>query len=230
MSKFLPYTLLFSVVVVLLGACSESVNDEQKDLESTRTEEKSRYAHLLKQFKPIDVEIVHVFFESDHEKFKGVKLDSTDSKLLPIDTRDMDYVMDYGVYACFRFDLDSNHVGLIVRTPSIYESSSIDLFIWDKQKDHITYGFQLAQSVGDAGVASLKTSWLIQRGKGNYLTLIYDQEFEQDLEDTTGNSDLYWDFYYHLRWKNNVFDTISTDKKLLRFKYRKLLDEFDAKN
>ncbi len=220
MNKLFVSSMLI-LLVGYLNSCAEST----KKNEVNHPEEESRYAHLLSQFEPIQPKSLHIYSSPDYGRFKGKKLNSADCKLLPIDTRDMNYIMDYGVYACYKFRLDSNHVGLIIRTPSMYESSSIDMFVWDIGNDKISYAFQLAQSTGDAGVYSMKTALLEKLGE-DYLTFIYDHESEADDEDTTGLSDLHWDFYYHLRWKNERFDTVSTDAKLLSFRYRKFLKKY----
>jgi hypothetical protein len=100
-----------------------------------------------------------------HFVFHGTKIDSTEIAVLPSKMRDV-YRYDRDFYGCYKFSIDSVRIGLIIRTPSEYVTSSIKLFILDNSKNMILDSYvELAESIGDAGYSMTKTSRIFKQGK-----------------------------------------------------------------
>jgi hypothetical protein len=165
--------MLFTLAVVSLTACGEEASNKQTP-ETVTTP--SRYTNLISKYKPITFDTLQVFsayeINSETNKFKGTKLDSTDFKLLPAGMRTESFD-DF--YACFQFPLDGTHIALITRTPSFYDVTSLKLLVYDKSRDTISRITELAENVGDGGAQTVKTSWLFKEGQ-QYVSLIFVEE------------------------------------------------------
>lgn len=124
-------------------------------------------------------------------------------------------------YACYKFDLDNNTIGLITRTPSEYESSSIKLFAYHKKTNTMTFETELAENWGDAGDALNKSSWLFRAHGSGWLGIIEQFNYSEDLEDTTVPISETYD-YYHFKWNGSKIDTTSTDSSALVEIFKKM--------
>ncbi|MFX7198022.1 hypothetical protein ABTI40_19625, partial [Acinetobacter baumannii] len=63
--------------------------------------------------------------EVKNYKYKGTQLDSNDAVLFPAEISKRHFSDPPGLFACFRFKIDSFKTGLIARTPSEYYPTSI---------------------------------------------------------------------------------------------------------
>src|SRR6478735_1302241 len=129
--------------VAMLASCSD-----QKP-----AAKESKFAVFIAQYKEINIDTFRVYSTadilSDTFKFKGVLIDTSFVKQFPERlTFNFQYEREY--YACFKFSIDSNRIGLITRTPGDYSPSSIKLLVFDKQKDSLVDFFELADNWHDA--------------------------------------------------------------------------------
>jgi len=127
-------TLIY-IFIVTLFSCDQA----QKTDTSVETKRESKYGKLLSKFKDISIDTLRIYSpEYSSEKligeFVGVELDSTDAILFPNDIELQHFNDPPGLYAVYKFPVDSNTLGLITRTPSEYVPSSIKLFYFDKIK------------------------------------------------------------------------------------------------
>lgn len=134
---------------ILLCSCGEK-NKTEKVV--ARTVQKSKYRTLLSKFENISIDTLEIYSSEDFGIYKGVQIDSLDAILFPKEIAEA-YFLEHDIYACYKFDIDSSKIGLIVRTPSMYVPSSIKLFVFDKITDNISEYIELAESWGDAGDA-----------------------------------------------------------------------------
>lgn len=215
--------LLYITTLILLFGCDQKTTKQQQpDLPK-----ESKFKSLLTKYKDISFDTLQVFsseeLESSQYKFKGNQLDSADVSLFPKELAEQ-YVNDNGYFACYKFIIDSNRTGLITRTPSTYEPSSVKLLIFNKQPDAITDFIELAETFGDAGDMAEKTSWLFKDDKKEYKSFIWVEESHDnsvdDEKDTTVQT---WNYYYLLDISKSTVDTLSKDEKELLNRFGSLI-------
>jgi len=136
------------------------------------------YDELLNMYKPLTVDTMKIFAasapDSNAYAFKGIHIDSVKVALFPdklIKNRDK-----HEFYATYRFDIDSTRTGLITRAPTPDDAASLLLLVYNKQKNAITDGFEVAQSYGDAGDMFEKQSWLFTDNQKKIRCLIWEQQ------------------------------------------------------
>jgi len=98
----------------------------------------------------------------ENYKYNGVQLDSVDAILFPVDIAKRHFSDPPGLFACFKFKIDSLKTGLIARTPSEYYPTSIKLFIYESSKDTLEEFSELSEFIGDAGALRDVNSWLFR--------------------------------------------------------------------
>jgi hypothetical protein len=214
--------LLYLIIVITLFSC----NKKPKSLINLKTEtpKESKYLELLKKFDNISIDTLKVFSSEDFGNFKGRELDSLDVILFPKEIAEAHFIDPPGLFACYKFQIDSDRIGLIARTPSEYVPSSIKLFVFNKLKDEITNYIELAESWGDAGDALEKTSWLFRNKDNNIQSLVWVHESHYNgvevENDTTSES---WDYHYLVNISKSKFDTIYKNSELLSKEFKNLL-------
>jgi hypothetical protein len=183
----------------------------------------------LTKYKDISFDTLHVFssteLESNRYKFKGTQLDSADVLLFPKELAEQ-YVNDNGYFACYKFSIDSMRTGLITRTPSTYEPSSIKLLILDKRKDTIVDFIELAETFGDAGDVAEKISWLFKDNNKKYKAFMWVEEsHDNSVDDEKDTTIQTWNYYYELDVSKSKVDTLSKDEKELLKKFENLVTQ-----
>jgi hypothetical protein len=208
-------------MLILLCSCGEK-NKTEKVV--ARTVQKSKYRTLLSKFENISIDTLEIYSSEDFGIYKGVQIDSLDAILFPKEIAEA-YFLEHDIYACYKFDIDSSKIGLIVRTPSMYVPSSIKLFVFDKITDNISEYIELAESWGDAGDAIEKTSWLIKNpsNKINVLTREIESH-DHSVEDENDTIVERWDKYYLFAF-NHKLDTINKNSDLLKKQFNIILNK-----
>lgn len=198
---------------LLLCCCqtdgSQSVNASKKV---------SKYTRLLSKFKEITIDTLRIYSppESKGKEFNGVVLDSADAILFPTEIAEQHFGDPPGLFAIYRFTIDSNRLGLIARTPSVYSASSIKIFFFDIAKDSITSYVELAESLGDAGAYWEKESWLFNDKNKHLITFMWIFEsFDNSVENEKDTTIEKWNHYYLLDISKIGVDTVSKDEKKL---------------
>ena len=219
--------LSLTTLIFLLSSCGDSKPTSNRKKKVETDIEFGAYDKLLAKYKEISFDTLKVFsstgLDSKQYKFKGTQLDSIDVLLFPESISEQ-YINDPGYFACYKFPIDNFKIGLITRTPSTYESSSIKLLIFDKQRNTISDLFELAEIFGDAGDAAEKVSWLFKDENKKYksftwLTESHDNSVD-DEKDTTVDS---WNYYYLIDISKQKIDTISKNEKELLTKFGNLI-------
>lgn len=208
--KYLAFILFSGLTACQFSSGKQSVTTTDTR-DSVSSPDINRLLKLYKTFNSDTLEIDSKPGEEvTHWKYRGILIDSSLLRLLPVSTDRYEPFF----YACYKFDLDANTVGLITRTPSEYESSSVKLFAWHKKTNVITLETELADSWGDAGDAVSKSSWLYRNQQRGWMGLIEQFNYSESIDDTTLPISETYD-YYHFKWNGNRIDTISTDSSAL---------------
>jgi len=149
---------------IILSACSSEKPKEKENQQETKNVDQ-----LLEVFETVNSDTIRVFanenVESKMYKYSGFRLDSSDVKLFPSEFSE-NANSDYGFFACSKFNIDENRMGLIVRTPSEYVSSSLKLFIYDKSSKKLEYSLELSDVFGDEGAVMELSAKLYFEKKG----------------------------------------------------------------
>ncbi|HLG02609.1 MAG TPA: hypothetical protein VI731_03380 [Bacteroidia bacterium] len=148
-------TIVFSCLFFFLS-CSDNNNSV-----ATESDTLTRFERLLAKYKLISFDTLKVYYDREQGvkgKYSGTPLANDEIDLLPDELPGRSNHEEF--YACFKFPIDSSRIGLITRTPSTYESSSIKLLVYDQKADSILYHVELAEEWGDAGEKLSKRSWL----------------------------------------------------------------------
>jgi hypothetical protein len=214
---------IYLLLLLLNFGCGQE-QQQKKDVSKT-LEKESKYKTLLSKYKDRPFDTLHVYSPEElNGVYKGVQLDSADAILFPKDIAQQHFSDTPGLFAVYKFVIDSNRIGLITRTPSEYVPSSIKLFFFDKAKDMITSYIELAESWGDAGDVWIKDAWIF-KNKSDLTSFIMVQEMHynsvEDEKDTTVQR---WNYYTLLNITKEG-DTISKDEKDLSIRFKHLIDK-----
>lgn len=215
--------LLYFTILILLSSCSQEETKQQQ----ADTQKESKFKILLVKYQEISFDTLQVFssgeLQNKQYRFKGTQLDSAEVSLFPPSLSEQ-YCYDHGFFACYKFSIDSIKTGLITRTPSTYEPSSIKLLLFDKQKDSITDYIELAETFGDAGDFAEKTSWLFRDEQKNYKNfMFYQRSYDNSVDDEKDTTVQTWNYYYLFDISKPKVDTISKNEQELISKFGKLL-------
>jgi len=126
----------------------------------------------------------------DDPKFRGKQIGKEFNYLFAFDTvLTYSLIEDGGIdrfYACYKFKLDSNNTGLLIRIPSQYATTAVDLFIWDNKKNRITNRESLSDGFGDEGWHFVQDAWISDfNWDGLFDILKRRKDHEVDIDDTT---------------------------------------------
>ncbi|AEA45635.1 hypothetical protein [Fluviicola taffensis] len=235
MKKTYYATTLIFILQGLFSSCSSNPNTEKElplaeesvqEIDSSAFEKKSRYEELLKKFKPISFDTLKVFYEYNDKHFLGKELSLKEAAVFKPGITEASWGKLSGFYACNQFQIDVSTLGLIVRTPSEYGSSSIKLVLFDKKKDQLKKEyFELANDIMDGGEYYHTISWLIKTKVPEIRAFVYDYSYYDhkiagDSEDTTIEESR---SYFLIDCMSPKFDTISKNENQLKKRFRKLL-------
>lgn len=213
--------VLMCIALSLSAACQNTERLPKKVVHYSRQQDPT--TSLLSKFKDLQLKSLEVNSPDESDSaFGGVAIDSLEGALFPSDVNRYDPTDYPNLFACYKFNIDKTQLGLIVRTPSEYTSSSIKLFIYNITSKKIGKYIELAESWGDAGDAVTKTSWLI-RDKNRLKALVWEQYSHdnqvEDLKDTTVERTN----YYSLIAISKSLDTLTKDSAELLNRYSKFL-------
>jgi hypothetical protein len=194
---------------------------------SSFVDKKSAYSEFLKKFKSISFDTLKVDYDYEDETFLGMELSAKEARFLPVTVYESYNGGLSGIFACYRFQMDSTTLGLVARTPSEYESSSLKLFFFDMEKDRISDNYiELSETFGDAGESLFRASWLFKTKSKEIQSFTYTHQSSEDIDDTTGLSYQESSSYTLIRFKKDQYDIISTNEKLLKKRFKRELKKY----
>lgn len=214
--------LFFLAGVIAVFSCEQPKPIKSKG----QAEYKGRFKGLFAQFFNIAIDTLEVHSpDGDTSVYNGRTIDSLNAQLFPENMARHHSTENPELFAVYKFAIDSARLGLIARTPSEYEPSSIKLFIYDKRKDSLTSYIEIGENWGDAGDYMKKSSWIFRDSSSKNLHILID-EFQghdnsvDNAKDTTQDTR---DLYTLLHFSKNGFDTVFMDKEELPAKYNHLV-------
>lgn len=205
-------TILFFSVVILLLSC----NREPEVQQAGPIPKASRLSMLDSLFRDIVIEDTFFIYstwgdEKNPNPFQGFPMDSIHVTLLPY-AEQMSYsrFRDFG--ACYKFPLDDSHLALIARVAGEYESTAIDLFVFDVKKDSVVQTIRLADVFGDAG-ESMWYSSCIFRDQNHALKLAthWHSEYSHSVENENDTTVERRNHFYLFDLDKQVGDVLSED-------------------
>ena len=144
---------------------------------------------LFNQFLDIPADTIHVFFDSKDqpikEPFTGRLMDTSFFKLLNGANllRPFDPESDR-LFSCFRFAMGHDRTGFLVRVPSQYEESAVDLFVWNNVDNRFESRHELSDGFGDEGWHFNQESWILDLNHDGTLDIV-TRKIEVDAEDSS---------------------------------------------
>src|SRR6266542_5819186 len=125
------------IIVTLIMSCSNQNNTKiaAADLAVDSA------ASIPSLFADINANGLHIYTPDDTtngKKFEGKPIDPRFYKYLQFEDNLAPFSDTVNrFFSCFKFNMTSPYIGLIVRRPSQYEESAIDLYIWDNSKKEV---------------------------------------------------------------------------------------------
>lgn len=211
--------------------CCKLPNKKVAKVAKDRSKAKN-YTLLLSKFKEISFDTIGFFpIESDIEfnyaKFDGPQLTKEDVDIMP---QIIPHFTDSsGLYACYKFLIDSSRIGLITRTTVKNYQLAINLLIYNKNTDTIIITTGLAQKLVDDGVEGLvidTNSWLYKDEVNNIRAFTWVQESlhrntNREKRKISVRANLF--FMYNISTNNH--DSLGTKLQKLPLKLAKLVKE-----
>ncbi|MCW3105073.1 MAG: hypothetical protein JWO09_3513 [Bacteroidetes bacterium] len=216
---------IYFLSILLLSACSSNPSTDQSATETPATRD------LGKTFADINPDSLYVYSientEDKNYKFAGRLLDSSIISIFPYYVKgDQRWKTEY--FGCYKFAIDSSRIALVTRVPGEYVSSSLQLFIYDIQKDSVTQQIDLADLWGDAGEFSEHNSCIFYSPEKelkilSYYWSSYDHSVDQETEGDTLIE--YWEGYLLRGLSKNAGDTLSKDSAEIVRNYPAMLEK-----
>lgn len=204
-----------TILMCFYCACSET----PAKTESAEVVPSYSVDSFLAKFAEIAFDSLKVYtteqIDADTSFYKGFALDSMDARYIANIYGDMAFDSSRAYlsqfYACYKFKIDEARTGLIIRCPSEYVSSFVDVFEYNRTSGKVTHLINLSELWGDAGDTYERCSYLFKSGKGlgvyqfNYSAYDHSAEDEKD----TTVEEWYTHYKLNLVYKGN--DTLYSD-------------------
>ena len=181
--------IIILIISGLLQSCSDN-SPKNTTADNSVIDNSDSFLDLFSEIKYQDLHIYTPPFDtSDHsDKFDGKQIDRSFYPFLIFNNYINPTEIDtfYHYFACFKFKLTDNKTGLIIRRPSQYSETAIDLYTWDNLAKKVTNIINLADAFGDEGWHFVQDAWIEDVNKDNQLDIVIrKKEFDQDLDDPT---------------------------------------------
>ena len=220
------------LILVLAGAACNSGSAKTTNEAAPGAGSAGRFLALFKELKA-DTLLVYSAerLEDDTFLFKGTPIESSLFAVFNLEKNATEW-WDATAYpsACFRFAIDSNRLGLIVRMPSEYVNSAVALCIWDLKSQKMAPGpLMLAEMIGDAGWTFDEYSYLM-RQPGGVSVFHHGVECDQDPDADPGSAaaeEICTDIFDFQVLKGTAFQQVNLsepelEKFVKRFKINKI--------
>jgi hypothetical protein len=214
---------IFILLVITLPGCKQT---SKKTVSVNPTREK--YTRLLSKFKEISFDTLAIFSmagnNEEQYKYEGVQLDSSDAILFPENVASAHFSNPPGLFACYKFSLDSARTCLIARTPSEYAPTSIKLFVHTVNKDTLIQLAELAEFSGDAGAFKDINSWLFNDSDKKIKAFIWSVDgTDNSVEDPKDKTISTWNRFSIYDIATDKYDEMDTAMVNLPLPFQKLV-------
>lgn len=212
------YKYLVIIAGVVLCSCQPS---------SKKVQEHSQNL-LLDKFANLNRDSICVYSSRDNLNdwgdYQGQALDSIDISLLPEELKTQHVSGHDDFFACGKIKMGPGIYGLLIRTPSVYESSSIKFFIYDSANVSLNTHYELAEAWGDAGDSYSLRTWLFKdSNKGIKVLAHRNDSYDNSVEDERDTTIESYNAFYLTRITTKGVDTISKDSLSLVNQYKYFL-------
>lgn len=215
--------LLLTIVLFALTSCSNKQSNNQ-----SLTGENDSANIFLSVFQDISVDTLHVFSQFDkiqNAKFEGKEIDKSFYHYFAFDENLTSNLKDNNgfkenIYSCYKFKLSDSKTGLLIRTPSQYDVTAIDLFVWDNVTKRIELKETLSDGFGDEGWYFVQDAWITDLNRDGRLDIVKrKKEHDEDLDDSTKVSNT--DSIFVFLAKDNKFQksTLQIDKSKFQLQH-----------
>jgi len=219
--------IIYSVLVLLVitSSCKEAEKTPKIE-KSSNKEIETNFSKVEHLFEEISFEQLHVFsswdYDDDSFKFKGKFIDKTNRTYLSSEFNDK-YNHDRDFAACYKFKIDNNHVGLIIRRPGEYSPTAIQLSVFDLEKDSIIHSSRVSDVFGDAGETMNYNSIIFKDENHDFQQLRYSYHSYHEIDADTLSEESHHYGLYDISY--NWMDTISIDSTYIVNKYPDMIKE-----
>ena len=204
---------LFFTIIFIVFSCKTEIKEKKSNNYSLE--------NFLSLYRDIPFDTLHIHsnvdnYDDNKYLFKGNEIDSSFFIFFP---NNMLNNLDNKLYACYKFKINNNFIGLITRTFSEYTYSSNKLFILNKNTKKSVYAFELSESWGDAGDSYVCNSWIMKSKENqfNILSKIQNCWYEDD-----NSTQSCIDSLTLSTLNNDKFKIIKTDSLILKALIKKL--------
>ncbi|MEO7983842.1 MAG: hypothetical protein ABI688_07155 [Bacteroidota bacterium] len=193
-----------------------------------------KYSRLLSKFKEISIDTFAVMSMRENNtgeyQYNGVPLDSSDAILFPEHISSAHFSAPPGLFACYKFSIDSLRTGLIARTPSEYSPTSVKLFIYTPGRDTLIQGAELAEFSGDAGAFIDINSWIFKDADKNVKAFIWSVDgTDNSVENPKDTTISITNHFYFYTVSSGKYDTLNTDISKLPLSFRNYVSAIDPR-
>ena len=200
---------------ILLSSILSCVSPNEKSVKQTKDDssfQNDNAADFLELFTKINIDTFHIYSsigKKPDNKFLGTQIDKRYYHFFKFDTiLTYNLIDDRGpkesIHACYKFKLSDNTTGLLLRTPSLYEVTAVDLYIWDNTIAKIIGREYLSDGYGDEGFEFVQDAWITDIDKDGNIDIIKrrkDHDIDLDDESKVSSSDSIFAFL----WRENKF-------------------------
>lgn len=177
------------IILTILGltqSCSD--NSTKQTVDNSVIDNSEAFLKLFPEIESKDLHVYTPPYDTSNrvDKYDGKQIDRSFYNFLVFDNYINPTEIDtfYHYFACFKFKLSDNKTGLIIRRPSQYSETAIDLYTWDNSSKKVTNIINLADAFGDEGWYFVQDAWIEEVNADNYLDIVVrKKEFDQDLEE-----------------------------------------------
>ncbi|THU33416.1 hypothetical protein FAM09_25020 [Niastella caeni] len=215
--------LLYLLFLITVFSCEQPQSIKSKA--GAETQKDSKYNSLLSLFNNVAIDTLEVYSTEDPaDPMSGRAIDSINALFFPEDMAQWHLHQPPGLFAIYKFGIDSNRIGLLARTPSDYVPSSVKLFFFDMAKDSLSSYIELGERWGDAGDYTIKNSWLFRDSSRHVQILInVTNGHHNEVDDPRDTTVVEQDLYTLLDLSKPKIDTIFEDKEKLPKQYKSLV-------
>lgn len=187
--------ILISSLFSCRGSADKSPHEIKADSVQIETVLKKGDAEsFLVLFSEIVIDTFHVYSEPsyhDDPKFRGKQIGPEFNHLFAFDSELTYSLSDErgpkdSFFACYKFKLAADKTGLLIRIPSNYDLTALDLFVWDNRKGYIESRESLSDAFGDEGYQVGQDSWISDFNRDGMIDILKRMKHHNvDMDDTT---------------------------------------------
>jgi hypothetical protein len=163
--------LILTIIATVFASCKDNRKKDSITDESG-IDDSDKFLSLFSELKTSDIHVYTPFKGVSGNLFEGREIDTIYYKYFSFEEYYIPQDKDSKLYSCYKLKLNDNKTGLIVRSPSQYSETAVNLLIWDNQSKSILYKQQLADSFGDEGWFFVQDAWLTDLNKDNYIDIV----------------------------------------------------------